>query len=75
MDARLLLVAIVLCTAGIRSSEAAALSSIDLLNPIVRVSPVNETKNDDMFGFSFAVHQFFSNSSGMTGEEALKNTV
>ena len=75
MDMRLLLVAIVLCTVGIWSSKVAALSSIDLLNPIVRASPVKETKNDDMFGFSFAVHQFFSNSSGLTREEALNQTV
>lgn len=72
VEGMLLLVATVLCAVAMRSSEA-VLDSVDLLEPIVRTSPAKGMK-EDMFGMSFAVHQYFSNSNGLTREQALEQT-
>ena len=56
-------------------SSYAAIESIDTLDPIIRRSPAINERDDDLFGFSFAIHQNFSNPDGLTGEEALNQTV
>lgn len=69
---RLCALIVLIVTTG---SAVKAIDSIDVLNHITRWSPALPEKNGDLFGFSFAVHQMFSDPSVLTGDEALNQTV
>ena len=58
-----------------RSSCAVRIKSIDTRVPIIRRSPAMSERQDDLFGFSSAIHQQFSDSTGLSGEQAMNQTV
>ena len=58
------------------SSRCHGLESIDVLKPIVKISPAKRAGTlDDFFGYSVAAHQFFNDSSGMSLQSILEQTV
>ena len=58
------------------SSRCDGLESIDVLKPIVKISPAKRVDTlDDFFGYSVAAHQFFNDSSGMSLQDILEQTV
>ena len=61
---------------AVLSSRCHGLESIDVLKPIVKISPAKRAGTlDDFFGYSVAAHQFFNDSSGMSLQEILEQTV
>ena len=51
-------------------------SNIDILEPIVKISPVrNEGKYDDRFGYSVTAHQLVELSENDSFQKALDSTV
>lgn len=57
-------------------SDGAGVESIDVYQPIAKISPARSTgMTNDSFGYSVAVHQLFENPDGMTLEEILNQTL
>ena len=52
------------------------LESVDVLKPIVKISPARSAgTTDDSFGYSVTAHQLLSNFTGMSLQDVLSNTV
>lgn len=52
------------------------LESVDVLKPIVKISPAMSTGvSDDSFGYSVTAHQLFTNSTGLTFDEIISQTM
>ena len=57
-------------------SDGAGVESIDVLEPIAKISPAKRAgMTDDSFGYSIAVHQLFESPANMSLEEILGQTL
>ena len=65
-----------ICLLYLMTLASGLLESVDVLKPIVKISPARNTgTTDDSFGYSVTAHQLFTNSTGMSLQDILNNTL
>ena len=65
-----------ICPLYLTTLTSGLLESVDVLKPIVKISPAKNTgTTDDSFGYSVTAHQLFTNSTGMSLQDILNNTL